>query len=484
MQKILRNKRLFFILCLCLILVFVNYNIIMAMEDFDGYIFKEKGDDVSEIQTADSLTDIYKKADAEDLEYIEPNYIIYLTDYSETPNDVFFSNQKWIFNMLNIQNVWKENFYGGNEKAATVAVIDTGVSKHPDLDNILPGVRYKNGEKVGYTGDIDFHGTFVAGIISATNNNGIGITGAMPDTKIYPINVFRRNNKGKIYSLTSDLVSGINDAIEHNVDVINLSVGSEGISKVEKEVINKALNKKIIIVAAAGNNGNTTRFYPASLDNVVSVVSVDVDGNRSSFSNHNKKIIVSAPGESIVSTAPTDYSKNGMVSAGYMKGSGTSFSTPYVSALAAMYKSLKPGGNATDFINLLKKTSTDKGKTGYDEYYGWGIVNFEKVYKKIIEGNVPLPKINIVSLKRSGRTIYVRWSKPKEEENSLIDGYQLRYSTKKSFSSYNTIKIKNPETLKRTVKNLKKDKKYYFKIRTYKGSKYSEWSKVKSIKIK
>lgn len=480
-----RSFRSFFILCLALVFVITCTGFVFASEEFDGYIYKMKDEKIGKLHKAQSVEKIYDKVDEEDIEYIEPNYKIYLGDNVAEPNDEYFSLQDWIFKDMSIQNVWNKGFFGEYDgRVATVAVIDTGVSKHPDLGNILSGVRYLNGKAVDYKGDIDFHGTFVAGIISAINNNGIGISGAMPKTKIYPISVFKTNKKGEKYSTTIDLVKGIEDAIEHNVDVINLSLGSEEKTDSEEAVIKKALAHNIIVVAASGNDGKNKYYYPASINGVVSVASTNKKGKVSYFSNYNNKVVVAAPGENVVSTVPLERRAYD----GYVRGSGTSFATPYVSALAAMYKTINPSGNASEFIKILKDTSTDKGAAGRDKYYGWGVVNYSKVYNHLLGKKesleTTLPIIKGVKLKKNGNNITINWTKPEREMVSSADGYQISYSNTKSFKSNKTIKISNISKSNYTVKNLKKGKKYYFRIRIHMGDKHSKWSSVHSILLK
>lgn len=477
--------RCFFILCLALVFVITCTGLVFASEEFDGYIYKLKDEKVGKLHTAQSIEKIYDKVDEEDIEYIEPNYKIYLDDSLENPNDDYFSLQEWIFKAMNIQNVWNKGFFGEYDgRVATVAVIDTGVSKHPDLGNILPGVRYLNGKAVDYNGDIDFHGTFVAGIISAINNNGIGISGAMPKTKIYPISVFKTNKKGEKYSTTTDLVKGIHDAIDHNVDVINLSLGSEEKSDSEEAAIKKALAHNIIVVAASGNDGKKKYYYPASINGVVSVASINKKGKVSYFSNYNDRVVVAAPGENVVSTVPLERKAYD----GYVRGSGTSFATPYVSALAAMYKTINPNGSPSDFIKVLKATSTDKGANGRDKYYGWGVINYNKAYNYLLGKKesleTTLPVIKGIKLKKNGNNITINWSKPESELVTSADGYQVSYSQYKSFKSSKTIKINDISKSNYTVKKLKNGKRYYFRIRIHTEGKHSKWSNVHSILLK
>lgn len=383
----------------------------LESSEYNGYIFKLKDEDKQQLNAdelinnemyyVDSLDELSKLAPADEIEYIEPNYINYLCDESFEPNDPYYKNSdpsksmKWAFTAVNAQSVWKEGFFGKyKEKTPTVAILDTGVAEHPDLKNVLPGKRYLSGEATKYTGDIDWHGTFVAGIIAAAMNNGIGGTGVMPDVKIYPINVFQKLKNGTILSDDRDLIKGIEDAIDKGVDVINLSLGGKNYTQHERDVIDKAIGKGIIVVAASGNYNskkekrkNTKRFYPASFDDVISVGAINKKYKKTWFSYYNNKVDIAAPGKNIVSTAPLTTDKDGTKYYYRRYGDGTSFAAPFVSALAAMYKAIKPEGNAEDFMSLIKTTSKDVGKKGKDNYYGYGIANFGKMYQELINNS-------------------------------------------------------------------------------------------------
>ena len=454
-----------------------------AVKEYDGYIYKLKNGD---FHVADSREEINKLVPDEDIEYIVPNYVRHLADYSYEPNDKHYvnSNQKWIFNAMNVQDVWKNNFFGKyNDKTPVVAVIDTGVTlEHPDLNNILPGVRYLGGKEVDYKGDIDNHGTFVAGIISATNNNEVGSTGVMPETKIYPISVFKKDKIEGMISEDIDLILGIEDAIKNNVDVINLSLGGYDNNKAEADVIKKAVEHGIIVVAASGNKGNTSLFYPASFNDVISVSAIDENFKRAKFSNYNKKVDVTAPGQSIISTIPVEVHKDGK-KYGYMNGSGTSFSTAYVSGLAAMFKAINPNATAKDFEDIIKTTSVDIGTKGYDTKYGYGIANFANVYYKSLNITYP-PRPVITKLTKKKKALSLGWKSLTEEQLSEVDGYQISYSRYPSFKSNKLIEISGNANTSYTIKKLKSKKKYYVRMRSFKENFYSRWSSIKSRKTK
>ena len=338
-----------------------------------------------ELYAADSLESIAEVADAGSIEYIEPNYIYRLEETSFELNDRYYQDQKWIYNLVGSEDTWASGMYGSyNGKTSTVAVLDTGVSSHPELTTLLKGRKFSGGKEVSYNGDISSHGTFVAGIIAASANNGVGIAGMMPETRILPIAVFKRS-KGEVLATSVDIIKGIEAAIEAKADVINMSFGSTNSSKSEYETIKKAYDRNIILVAASGNDGADSFFYPASYSEVISVGAVDRWAGHAAFSNYNDDVWVSAPGTGIIGTVPLGLKTHETISDGYKMGSGTSFAAPYVTALAAMAKSIRPDISPSEFANLIKRTSRDIGSDGYDKYFGWGLISFANVYKALTE---------------------------------------------------------------------------------------------------
>lgn len=335
--------------------------------------------------TADSLETINKLVPKEALKCVEPNYRHYTLSYSIKPNDKYYKYQKIYYELLGISDVWSKGIYGKYKgEMPIISVIDTGVSSHPDLDNILKGERIIDGKYGKRYSDIDTHGTFVSGIISAKNNNKIGISGIMPDTYIYPILIFKIDNYGQAYADTSDIVLALNDAVKKGVNVINLSFGSKFKSTIEENAIKKATNKKIIVIAPVGNDNKNDCYYPAAYNNVIAVSSINKSAKKAGFSNYSDKVDVAAPGSSVISTIPVGTFQQGFLSSGYAKGSGTSFSAPYVSALAGLYKKIKPSANYVDFRKLLKKTSFDLGKAGKDSSFGYGVVDYANAYSYLL----------------------------------------------------------------------------------------------------
>ncbi len=210
-----------------------------------------------------------------------------------------------------------------------VAVLDTGIDRaHADLlgANIADGYDAV-AQRAGVHDDADGHGTAVAGLIAASDN-GFGTAGVAYGATLLPIRV--SNDANRIYS--SDLIAGIRFAADAGADILNLSFGGYTYSAAEYDAVAYALDKNCILIAAAGNDGQTAQaelpIYPAAYDGVIAVGSCAPDGTRSLFSQNNDTVDVLAPGEGLqlLAIGETDYRTD----------SGTSYSAAIVSGVAAL----------------------------------------------------------------------------------------------------------------------------------------------------
>jgi len=275
-----------------------------------------------------------------------------------------------------------------------VAVIDSGVDfKHPDLKSqVLPPYNAAAPANTSYPGD---HGTHVAGIIGAAKDNGIGGHGINPKAKLLPIDVFN----GKDGANDFVIAQGILYAIEQGADVINMSLGGYGESPLMQEAVQKAIEKGVTIVAAAGNESTDNYSFPASYEGVISVGSTNDRNKLSSYSNYGPSVDLVAPGEDVYSTVHDE--KKG---ASFVKFSGTSMASPVVAGVASLLKSKYPDLKPYEIEAILEKTAKDLGEKGYDLTYGHGLVdpvkalqfnvnNLPKQYSETIEESLKNAKI-------------------------------------------------------------------------------------------
>ncbi|SDJ24319.1 S8 family peptidase [Salimicrobium halophilum] len=246
----------------------------------------------------------------------------------------------------------------------TVAVIDSGVSAvHPDLKGKVRSDGYNFIDDNTNTRDTNGHGTRVAGVIAANSGNGIGVTGYTGnyDIDILPIKIMDKEGKGT----SSDIIRAVNFALENNADILHLSLGSDTYSRAEERTMELAADQGAIVIASAGNEGNSSRMYPASHDSVFSVGSLNDNLTHSDFSNYNSSVDFAAPGEYIFTTDPGGT---------YSYQSGTSFSAPLFTSIAAMVASIDPDLSMEEVEDIMKEAAVDLGTPGKDVYYGYGTV--------------------------------------------------------------------------------------------------------------
>ena len=325
------------------------------------------------------------------------------SDQVVAPNDTLYP-QQWNLHGtkgLAAPEAWKTAQGAG----VTVAVIDSGIVKHPDLDaNVLPGYDFitepsiardgngrdsdptdqGNWEEAGVcdayseASESNWHGTHVAGSIAAIMNNKRGIVGVAPSTKILPVRAL-----GMCGGYDSDIADAMVWAAGGTVEgvpansnpakIINLSLGGEGTCPATYSKAIAEVNKRgAILVVAAGNDGqDTSKVAPANCGGSIVVGATDQDGKRSDFSNYGKLVDVSAPGSGIMSTV--DLGTTVSTGAGYTEYDGTSMAAPQVAGVIALMKSVDPSLTAERAKQILKQSS--KPLTCDVNGCGSGIVN-------------------------------------------------------------------------------------------------------------
>ncbi|HEX6922705.1 MAG TPA: S8 family serine peptidase, partial [Bacillales bacterium] len=338
--------------------------------------------------------------------YAEPDYIREVENYN--PNDPKISRQ-WYLDAIHMFEAWDIT---KGSSAITVAVLDTGVdANHQDLKgHVLPGYDFVNHDS--NPADDNGHGTHVAGIIAAQTNNGKGVAGVSFNTKILPVKV--ANERGIIVS--TDAVSGIYYAIRHGADVINMSYGSVVPTQAELDALWAAYNKGIVLVAASGNSGTRELEFPASYYPVISVAATDRAGQQAGFSTWGPAVDIAAPGVDIFSTDITG--NPGYSNGNYADGSGTSFSTPIISSLAALLKSEHPKWGPGQIEWALELGAKKASGTNWDSYLGYGSVNATNVLAMnlpSLKGDVSGSEANALSL-TNGKTYAEKIDMPGDQD--------------------------------------------------------------------
>ena len=272
------------------------------------------------------------------------------------PNPQPVEELPWGIDRINADVAWDT----ATGLAVKVAILDTGINlDHLDLqDNIKGNVNLINPRKSG--NDDNGHGTHVAGIVAATDNE-IGIIGVGPEISLYAVKVLDRKGNGWL----SDLIEGLQWCVNNNMDVINMSLGAPTDNQSFHDAIFNAYQAGIIQVASAGNNGeyDGAISYPAKYPETIAVSAVDEYDGFAYFSSYGSEIDLAAPGVSINSTYDDGY---------YEILDGTSMAAPHVTGVAALVLSVK-GPLTPDQMKVhLMETSEDLSL--YDYQQGAGLV--------------------------------------------------------------------------------------------------------------
>lgn len=255
----------------------------------------------------------------------------------------------------------------------TVAVIDSGVDlRHPQLrGRVLDGVDLLDAGRDG-TDDCAGHGTAVASIIAAGPSAGTGFTGLAPNARILPVRVSEQQviegrESGRTVS-PGEFARAIRWAVDHDADVLNLSVVLYSDVPAVRAAIRYAVGRDVVVVAAAGNlHGNgDPRPYPAAYDGVLGVGAITVDGVRADFSQIGAYVDLVAPGADVLAAAP---------GRGHRRNEGTSYAAPFVAATAALLRQYRPELTATQVAERILATTDPARNTRRDAGYGAGVLN-------------------------------------------------------------------------------------------------------------
>jgi hypothetical protein len=215
----------------------------------------------------------------------------------------------------------------------------------------------------------NLHGTATAAVAAAPAN-GTGILGVWPGARALNVPLPPRRIS------CADSARGVHAAIDAGAAVINMSYGSRSLCRAEYTALQRAVRRGIVPVAAAGNEfsaGNPPEF-PASLPHVLTVAAVDGRGLSSAFSNANRAVDLSAPGERILTAVPAALDED-ETKDGYQALDGTSLSAPMVSAAVAWVRAARPDLTPDQASQIVRLSARDIGPEGYDEDTGFGLLD-------------------------------------------------------------------------------------------------------------
>lgn len=361
---------------------------------------------------------VAKLAKLADVEYAEPNRIVYALGNTESQagqskalmdvqdqangggNNISYDDplfgQQWGLQTMKLPQLWQQPII--TQKRPIIAILDTGVDiDHPDLKaNIWTNTKESEGaedydddgngfkddlhgwdfvNQTGRIGDWNGHGTHCAGIAAAVGGNGIGIVGANPDALIMPVTVMQSDGTGDV----ATIIKGIDYAVANGADIISMSFGSYGESKAQEQALGRAY-QKAVLVAAAGNDGKCMNhkhpekaqdkpmpMYPASYTFVLGVQAMNSEGIITYWSNYDDNgPTYTEWGEDKLYNyellAPGANIESTYPGGNYKSLNGTSMATPMVAgALSRLIQSKEYANKEYLFGDLINACSTTGG---------------------------------------------------------------------------------------------------------------------------
>ncbi|MDD3877977.1 MAG: S8 family serine peptidase [Bacteroidales bacterium] len=329
-----------------------------------------------------------------EIEYAEKAPIFELY---HTPNDYGSTGNRWHLDLINATTAWNTST---GSAAIKVAVIDNGIwTAHPDLTNKVVAqidLGDNDSDPTPPSQSAEWsHGTHTSGLAVAHTNNNIGVSSIGYNCSLMAVKVARNSDGALVAGF-----EGIVWAADNGADVINMSWGSAQYFQTMQNIVDYAYSKGCVLVASAGNDGANTLTYPAALNNVISVGSVDGNKKISSFSQFGSFVDVMAPGGyqndggildiflnySVYSTA------YGTGTGAYMKMQGTSMSSPIVAGLCALMLSVDTNLTPDRLTQLLKASCTNinSQNPNYIGQIGAGLVNAAAAVEMVQDSISPL----------------------------------------------------------------------------------------------
>ncbi len=334
-------------------------------------------------------------------EYIEPDYIYSIPESQnskvnvlvskettpiqatgQAPNDPMYS-QQWNLHSINVESSWQDT----KGKGATVAVIDTGIAEVPDLKetNFAKGYDFVNDREDAR--DDNGHGTHVAGTIAQSTNNGFGVAGIAYEATLMPLKVLSTSGGGTV----ADIAEAIRFAADHGANIVNMSLGGGGESSAMAEAIDYAHKKGVLIIAAAGNSGQSSASYPARYPHVLGVAALESSGQKAAYSNFGAGVDISAPGGSTsgedtaggILQNTIDPSTGESTFAAFQ---GTSMAAPHVAGVAALVSA--SGVKDPDEVAAALMQSARKVQDDELNHFGDGKLDAAAAVKLALKGKI------------------------------------------------------------------------------------------------
>jgi subtilisin family serine protease len=365
--------------------------------------------------------------------------------FADVPN---LGGNNWGADLVKAPEVWAQGYTG---KGVVVAVVDTGVDyNHEDLRNniwtnakeiadngidddgngyIDDNYGWNFNDKNNNTLDKNGHGTHVSGTIAGENNN-YGVTGIAYDAKIMPVKVLNDSGSGSYSSISK----GIRYAVDNGANVINLSLGGASSNRSLESAIDYASSKGVIVVMAAGNDGESLPDYPAryAYKSGIAVGAVDKNNNMPDFSNRSgtdEIAYVTAPGVKVYSSVPNNQ---------YATYNGTSMATPHVAGVVALMLSANSSLTDAQVRQIVTETAGNSTQTTSSSL---NISNVSSLAKQVIadtaidDTQATISSFNISNVSSLAKQVV-------SGDNLLTIGAQTaNYLTSQTVSSFNSYDV-------------------------------------------
>jgi len=395
----------------------LGLSLLQAMTEEGPYLLKLRvGGDESKPVTDDPMVRAAIDVLAADLRvrYAEPNYLAFP---KAEPNDPLYADQ-WHYRLINLPVAWSVTT---GASSIVVAVIDSGIRlDHPDLaDNLVSGHDFISDAALAEDGDgrdsdpsdpfvsgtySSFHGTHVAGTIGAVSNNRLGVAGVAWGIRMQPVRALG-NRGGASFDIASAIrwsaglsVMGV-PSNATPARVINMSLGGPAFAQIQKDAVDQASAAGAILVAAAGNDSSPEPMYPAALNHVINVSSVNIHLSRASYSNQHATVFLAAPGgqvepdedQGVLSTVADSDSQE----LTYRFLDGTSMAAPHVAGVVALMLSAQPTLDENGVRAILASTAVDLGPPGRDAEFGFGLVDAGEAVRLAASAVTPPPVVDV-----------------------------------------------------------------------------------------
>jgi serine protease len=348
------------------------------------------------------LNQLQRSAVAKTADFIEANYLYSIPEASQPqwpiktdpaatesqqtafPNDPLYPHQ-WNLQQIHVAQAWQRQVTG---KGITVAVVDTGIAKVPDLaeEQLVAGYDFINDETYG--SDDHGHGTHIAGIIAQTTNNQYGAAGIAYEASLMPIKVLAVGGSGTV----ADIAEGVRLAADRGAHVINLSLVGASYSQLLQAAIDYAHRKGVVIVAPAGNSKQNSVMYPARYRHVIGVAALDAAAQKAPYSNFGPGVDLAAPGGVVTQSAPLggiiqntlDPRTKQPLFTAYQ---GSSFAVAHVTGAVALLQSIKK--LPPEQIEAVLAQTATKGSRDPLNQFGEGNLNVFAAVNLVQQNHLP-----------------------------------------------------------------------------------------------